>query len=309
MIDIDSISKNISPYIHKTPVLTSRLINKIAGCNIFFKCENFQKMGAFKMRGAINAILNLSEEQRKHGVVTHSSGNFAQALALAANLFSIKAYIVMPTSAPLTKQEAVRSYGGEIILCPPTLKDRENYANEIVLLKRATFLHPSNNQDVINGQGTAALELLNDYPDLDAIFVPVGGGGLLAGTILARNQKAPNCLIFAGEPSNADDAFRSIKSKRIESNSSTNTIADGLKTELGEINFPIILDGVEEIILVSENEIMESLKLIWSRLKVVIEPSSAVAFAALLKHTSKCKNVGIILSGGNISEDLLNFKL
>ena len=307
MADIDSISKKISPFIHRTPVLTSTLLNSMVGYNIFFKCENFQKMGAFKMRGAINAILNLSEEQKKCGIVTHSSGNFAQAVALAARIFSIKAYIIMPINTPKVKQDAVRSYGGEIILCPPTLNDRENYANEIVSLKGATFLHPSNNYDVINGQGTAAYELLSDYPNLDSIFVPVGGGGLLAGTILARNQNAPNCLIFAGEPENADDAFRSIKTKRIERNSSTNTIADGLKTELGDLNFPLILGGVEQIILVSENEIMESLNLIWSRLKVVVEPSSAVAFAALRKSSYEFNNVGVILSGGNISSDLLNF--
>ena len=309
MKTIKNVAKKIKPYIHETPILTSNLLNEIVGCNIFFKCENFQKMGAFKMRGATNAILNLSEEQKAKGVVTHSSGNFAQALSLAANKLGIKAYIVMPSSAPKVKIDAVKGYGGEVIICPPTLKDRETNAERISTENGATFIHPSNDLDVIKGQGTAAFELLEKYSNLDAIFTPVGGGGLVAGTILAVQQRSPKCKIYGGEPENVDDAFRSLKSGRIETNETTDTIADGLKTQLGDINFPIIRNGIEEIVLVTEDQILSALKLIWSRLKIVIEPSSAVAFAALINKSSdlNSKNIGVILSGGNVNLDNITF--
>ena len=309
MKTIKNVAKKIEPYIHKTPILTSTLLNEIVGCDIFFKCENFQKMGAFKMRGATNAILNLSEEQKDKGVVTHSSGNFAQALSLAANKLGVTAYIVMPSSAPKVKIDAVKGYGGEVIICPPTLKDRETNAERISTENGATFIHPSNDLDVIKGQGTAAFELLEKYSNLDAIFTPVGGGGLVAGTILAVQQRSPNCKIYGGEPENVDDAFRSLKSGRIETNETTDTIADGLKTQLGDINFPIIRNGIEEIVLVTEDQILSALKLIWSRLKIVIEPSSAVAFAALINKSSdlNSKNIGVILSGGNVNLDNITF--
>ena len=309
MKTIKNVAKKIKPYIHETPILTSNLLNEIVGCNIFFKCENFQKMGAFKMRGAMNAILNLSEEQKAKGVVTHSSGNFAQALSLAANNLGVTAYIVMPSSAPKVKIDAVKGYGGEVTICLPTLKDRETNAERISIENGATFIHPSNNLDVIKGQGTAAFELLEKYSNLDAIFTPVGGGGLVAGTILAVQQRLPNCKIYGGEPENADDAFRSLKSGRIETNKTTDTIADGLKTQLGDINFPIIRNGIEEIVLVTEDQILSALKLIWSRLKIVIEPSSAVAFAALINKSSdlNSKNIGVILSGGNVNLDNITF--
>ncbi|WP_459212559.1 threonine ammonia-lyase [Aquimarina rhabdastrellae] len=301
--------EKIKPYIHQTPVLTSTLLNEIAGCELYFKCENFQKMGAFKMRGATYAILNLSEEQRAKGVVTHSSGNFAQAVSLAAKSLGVKAYIVMPTSAPQVKKEAVIGYGGELIECEPTLQARERTASKIAQEKGATFLHPSDNLDVIIGQGTAAVELLQEYTDLDTIVTPVGGGGLIAGTVLAANAFSEKCEVIGGEPFAVDDAYRSLLSGKIETNTTIRTIADGLKTQLGEINFPIIKKHIKTIIRVEEDEIVAAMKLIWERLKIVIEPSSAVAFAAVLKDKTRFKNkkVGVIFSGGNVDLSRLPF--
>lgn len=304
------VHNRIKPYIHKTPVLTSQLINDRCGANVYFKCENFQKMGAFKMRGASNAILSLSEEERRKGVVTHSSGNFAQALSLAAKGIGVKAYIVMPKNAPQVKKNAVMDYDGEIIESDSTPIAREDMAEKIRIEKGATFIHPSNNDQVIYGQGTAAIELLEDYPDLDYIFAPVGGGGLIAGTVLAAKYFSDKCKVLGGEPKNMDDAYRSLKSGKIEYNEKgTTTIADGLRTFLGDRNFPIIKKHVERIITVSEEEIVEAMKLIWERMKIVIEPSSAVAFAALLKQKDDFKNkkVGIIISGGNVDLQNLPF--
>ena len=299
----------IKPYIHHTPVLTSILINEMMGSQLFFKCENFQKMGAFKMRGATNAIMQLSDEEKKKGVVTHSSGNFAQALSLAAQCLGVKAFIVMPTTAPEVKKEAVKGYGGIIIECEPNLKARENTAEEIQKKEGATFIHPSNDLNVILGQGTAAKELLEIHPDLDCIFAPVGGGGLIAGTAIAAKNFGKNCSVIGGEPFEADDAFRSLVTGIIQSNKSTNTIADGLKTELGDINFPIIKEGVQKIIRVEETEIVEAMRLIWERLKIVCEPSSAVALAALIKEKNHFQNkqIGIIISGGNVDLSKLPF--
>ena len=300
------VQQRIAPYIHRTPVLKSEQINDMAGASVYFKCENFQKMGAFKMRGASNAILSLSEEERKKGVVTHSSGNFAQALSLAAKKIGVPAYIVMPKNAPEVKKNAVKTYEGHIIECDSTPIAREDMAELVRQEKGATFVHPSNDDQVIYGQGTAAIELLEDYPDLDYIFVPVGGGGLIAGTALAASNFSKHCKVIGGEPENADDAYRSLLSGKIEFNESVDTIADGLRTFLGDRNFPIIKKHVERIITVSENEIIEAMKLIWERMKIIIEPSSAVAFAALLKQKEHFKNkkIGVIISGGNV--DLKN---
>ncbi|NDK18934.1 MAG: pyridoxal-phosphate dependent enzyme, partial [Zetaproteobacteria bacterium] len=273
--------KRILPYIHQTPVLTSHLLNDLAGAELFFKCENFQKMGAFKMRGAANAILQLSAAQKLKGVVTHSSGNFAQAVSLAAKSCGIKAYIVMPKNAPKVKKEAVIGYGGIVIESESTPVAREQKAEEVVNETGATFIHPSNDIPVIIGQGTATMELLNLHPDLNFVLAPVGGGGLIAGTALAAYYFGNNCQTIAGEPLKVNDAYRSFKSGVIESNESTNTIADGLRTQLGTNNFPIIQKYVSDIICVSEPEIIEAMKLIWERLKIVVEPSSAVAFAAV----------------------------
>jgi len=300
------IHDKIKPYIHHTPILTSHLINEMLGADVYFKCENFQRMGAFKMRGATNALLSLTEEQKNKGVVTHSSGNFAQAVALAAKLLDIDTFIVMPENASQSKKDAVKTYDGNIIECESTAMAREQLADKIKTEKGSTFVHPSNDLEVIYGQGTAAIELLEEEPDLDYIVVPVGGGGLIAGTCLAAQYFSDNCKVIGGEPMNADDAYRSLQSGKIEYNDTSNTIADGLRTFLGDQNFPIIKEHVERIIRVEENEIIHAMKLIWERMKIIIEPSSAVAFAALLKekNTFKNKKVGVIISGGNV--DLVN---
>ena len=237
----------IKPFIHNTPVLTSSYINEITGADVYFKCENFQKMGAFKMRGAANAILRLSDEQKSNGVVTHSSGNHAQAISLAAKKIGIKAYIVMPSNAPEIKKEAVKGYGGELIECESNLEAREAAAKDVVHSKSATFIHPSNNLDVIIGQGTAAKELIEQYGSFDHILVPIGGGGLIAGSALAAKYFGKNCTVIGAEPFEVDDAYRSLKSGKIETNESTNTIADGLKTQLGDKNFSIIRNEIKSV--------------------------------------------------------------
>ncbi|RIV43097.1 threonine ammonia-lyase [Flagellimonas pelagia] len=300
--DLIECHNRIKPFIHNTPVLTSRLINGVSGAELFFKCENFQRMGAFKMRGAANAIMQLSEEQKRQGVVTHSSGNFAQALSLAAQGLGVKAYIVMPNTAPQVKKDAVRGYGGLVIECEPTLEARERESKQIEEKYGATFIHPSNDDQVILGQGTACMELLEAYPNLDYVVTPVGGGGLIAGTALAAHYFGKECSTIGGEPLETDDAYRSLLSGKIESNETTNTIADGLKTQLGDRNFPIIQQHVEEIIRVKEAEIVTAMRILWERLKIVCEPSSAVAFAAILnqKEKFKGKKTGIIISGGNV---------
>lgn len=303
------VHERIKPYIHRTPVLTSRLINDLASANVYFKCENFQKMGAFKIRGATNAIMQLSDHQRSQGVVTHSSGNFAQALALAAQSLGVPAFIVMPKTAPQVKKNAVKDYGGLIVECEPTLEAREQTAKKIEETKEATFIHPSNDLNVILGQATAAKELLEEYPNLDYIFTPVGGGGLIAGTAIAAKHFGVNCKVIGGEPMEADDAYRSLKSGKIETNTTTNTIADGLRTQLGSVNFPIIQQEVQQIIRVEESEIIQAMRLLWERMKIVCEPSSAVALAALLKQKNEYRgqNIGIIVSGGNVDLSKLPF--
>ena len=299
----------IKPFIHKTPVLSSNLINEMVSADIVFKCENFQKMGAFKMRGASNAILSLTEEERQRGVVTHSSGNFAQAVSLAAKKIGVKAYIVMPENAPQVKKDAVKTYEGEIIECEATPQAREATASKIKEDSGATFLHPSNQDEVIYGNSTAAIELLQEYPDLDVILTPVGGGGLIAGTALAAKYFSTKCKVVGGEPMNVDDAYRSLISGKIETNDSFDTVADGLRTHLGDRNFPIIKEHVEKIIRVEEDEIVNAMQIIWERMKIIIEPSCAVPFAAVLKNKEEFKNkkIGIILSGGNVDVTKLPF--
>ena len=303
------VHNRIKPFIHKTPVLSSSLINEMVGADIVFKCENFQKMGAFKMRGAATAILSLSEDERGRGVVTHSSGNFAQAVSLAAQKLNVKAFIVMPENAPQVKKNGVRTYHGEIIECESTPEARETTAKKIKELKGASFLHPSNQDEVIYGNSTAAIELLEEFPNLDVILTPIGGGGLIAGTALAAQYFSKNCRVIGGEPMEADDAYRSLISGKIETNNSFHTIADGLRTHLGDRNFPIIQKYVEKIIRVEESEIVDAMQIIWERMKIIIEPSCAVPFAAVLKNKEEFKNikVGIILSGGNVDVKNLPF--
>lgn len=299
--DIEQAHERIKPYIHHTPVLTSGSINELAECTIYFKCENFQKVGAFKSRGAMNAILSLSSEDLAKGVATHSSGNHAQALARAAKLMGVKSYIVMPRTAPEIKKKGVLAFGGEIFECEPTLEARESTLANVVKKTGATEIHPFNNYDVIAGQATAAKELFEEVRGLDIIMAPVGGGGLLSGTALAAKYFSPNTLVIAGEPAGSDDAYRSMKSGKIEQ-AQSDSVADGLLTTLGDKTFPIIRDNVKEIITVTDTEIISAMRLIWERLKVIIEPSCSVPFAAVLKEKSKFKGkkVGIILTGGNV---------
>jgi threonine dehydratase len=299
---VSAAHERVKPYIHHTPVMTSASIDEIAGCKIFFKCENFQKVGAFKSRGAMNASLQLSKDQLAKGVATHSSGNHAQALARAAKILGVKSYIVMPRTAPDIKKRGVRGYGGEIFECEPTLEARESTLAEVVKKTGATEIHPFNNFDVIEGQATCAKEFFEEVPPLDFIVTPVGGGGLLSGTALATKYFSPKTVVVAGEPELANDAFRSMQSGKIEPASPPSSIADGLLTSLGNKTFPIIHENVREVITVSEDEIIAAMKLTWERLKIIVETSCAVPLAAVLKDKSKFanKNVGIIFSGGNV---------
>ena len=310
LADIQQAAQRIQPLIHRTPVLTSESIDWMAGCRIFFKCENFQKAGAFKMRGAANAVLLLSEAERSRGVATHSSGNHGQALARAAQVAGCPAYIVMPTTAPEVKKRAVASYGAQITFCEPTLAARERTLNEVVHSTRATFIHPYNNDQVIAGQGTAALELIDDVDALDIVMAPVGGGGLLSGTALATHGLLPKAHIVAGEPAGANDAYRSLQAGQIIPSESPQTLADGLLTSLGDKTFPIIQAHVQRIITVSDEEIIAAMRLVWERMKIIIEPSCAVPLAALLKEkeTFADQRAGIILTGGNVDLEKLPFK-
>jgi threonine dehydratase len=297
---IEEARTRIAPYTIHTPVLTSAGIDRIVGCKVYFKCENLQKIGAFKARGAMNAVLNVRPDDLRRGVATHSSGNHAQALARAAHTLGIPAFIVMPHTAPTIKQNGVHAYGGEIFFCEPTLAAREETLAEVVKKTGAKEIHPFNNFDVIAGQATAAAELLETC-ELDFILTPVGGGGLLSGTALAARYFAPQTKVIAGEPAGADDAYRSMQSGNIET-SQANSIADGLLTSLGDKTFSIIRENVSRVITVSDQAIISAMHLVWEKLKMIIEPSAAVPVAALLKSAADFsgKRVGIILSGGNV---------
>jgi threonine dehydratase len=292
----------IQPHIHRTPVVTSESLNRRVGAQVFLKCENLQKVGAFKFRGASNAVFSLTETEAQRGVATHSSGNHAQALALAARLRGIPAYIVMPANAPAVKRAAVAGYGGEITFCEPTLEAREATLANIVGETEANVVHPYNDERVIAGQGTAALELLQDVPDLDVILAPVGGGGLLSGMSVAATEIKKGIRVIAGEPERSDDAYRSLQAGRILPSVQPRTVADGLLTSLGTLTFPVIQQRVEQIVTVSEQGIVESMRYIWERTKLIIEPSAAVAVAVLWEGRINLRGlrVGVILSGGNV---------
>jgi threonine dehydratase len=300
--DIEQAHARIASLVHRTTVLSSKSINRITGGNLFLKCENFQKVGAFKFRGASNAVFSLSDDDAARGVATHSSGNHAAALALAARMRGIPAYIVMPRTAPEIKKTAVAGYGGIITFCEPTLQARESTLKQVVAETGATEVHPYDNFFVIAGQGTAAKELIEDAGDFDIIMAPVGGGGLLSGTSIAVQHLQPSCKVIAAEPAGADDACRSFHDGMIYPSVHPKTIADGLLTSLSERTFTIIRKNVTDIVTVSEEKIVEAMRMTWERMKIIIEPSSAVPLAAILENKVDVtgKKVGIILSGGNL---------
>ena len=305
---IEAAAIRIAPFIHNTPLMTCKSINALYGLDLYFKCENFQKIGAFKIRGGMNASLQLTKVQLEKGVATHSSGNHAQALAFAAKTLGIKAYIVMPESSPQVKVNAVKGYGAEVTICASNQAARESTLQAIVDHTGATFIHPYDNDEVITGQATCVKEIIDAMPDIDIVVAPVGGGGLLSGTCLGAHYFKPGLKVFAGEPEGAADAVLSIQSGKVEKAPFVNTIADGLLTTLSERTLEIIQAHVTDILLVSEDEIKAALRLVYERMKIIIEPSCAVPLAAVLKNAAlfKGKKVGIILTGGNV--DLSKFK-
>jgi len=308
--DLDAIRAahaRIAPFVHRTPVLTCHGLDEVVGARLHFKCENLQKIGAFKARGATNAVFSLSGSDARRGVVTHSSGNHGAALAYAAARRGIPAWVVMPETAPAVKQDNVRRFGATIRSCAPTLAAREATCAEIERATGATLIHPFDNEKVIAGQGTAALELLEDVPDLDVVMVPVGGGGLLSGTAIATKAWRPNVRVWGAEPANADDAARSFRSRRLEPLPDRTTIADGLRTTLSLRTLGAILAHVDSIGTASEEAIVRAMRMTWERMKIVIEPSSAVPLACLLERalTSPGARIGVVLSGGNVDLDRL----
>lgn len=306
--DIQSAHERIKDHIHKTPILTSSSINKILQSNLFFKCENFQRAGAFKMRGATNAILSLTEKELSKGVATHSSGNHAGALALAAQSINTKCYIAMPNTAPEIKRKAVKSYGGKITFCKPTLADREKTLSKIVKKTGAAFIHPYDDYRIIAGQATCAKEIFEEINNLDYLLAPLGGGGLLSGTLLSAKYFSNSTKVIGVEPKGADDAYRSIRDGKIYPSVNPQTIADGLLTSLSEKTFNIIRENVHEIITVEEKTILEAMYMIWERMKIIIEPSSATVLAAVMENKKQFigKSAALILSGGNI--DIKSFQ-
>jgi threonine dehydratase len=307
--DIQSAHSRISTFIHHTPVMTSQLLNSMFDCELYFKCENFQRAGAFKFRGATNAVLLLNDEEKKKGVVTHSSGNHAAALALAAGMNGVKASIVMPENAPVVKKDAVAAYGAEITFCKPTLQAREETTRNIIERTGAILIHPYDNFNVICGQGTAALELLTEKPDLDFVIAPVGGGGLLSGTSTCIKGINSRIKVIGAEPLNANDAWRSFNTGKIVPSVNPLTIADGLLTSLSELTFAIISRNADQILTATEESIVECLLLVWERMKIIIEPSSATVLAVIKENPDifRGKKAGLIISGGNVDFRKLPF--
>jgi threonine dehydratase len=310
MLDLVSIRRahdRIRPHIHRTPVLTSERLDAASGASLFFKCENFQKVGAFKARGATNAVFSLDDKTARRGVATHSSGNHAAALARAAKLRGIPAHIVMPSNTLKVKVRAVEGYGGRIVFCEPNQSAREEACARVIAETGATMIHPFENEDVMAGQGTVAVELLEDVPDLDLILCPVGGGGVLSGTAVAAKSLRPDIKVIATEPAGADDAAQSFHKRQLVRQETKNTIADGLRTDLGQPNFELIGRFVDDIVTVTEENIVAAMRAIWETMKIVVEPSGAVAYGAILEKKVDCraKRVGLVLTGGNVDLDAL----
>ena len=299
--DIEKAHQRISDHIHNTPIFTSDSLDNELGSNLFFKCENFQKTGSFKIRGATNSILQLNDTEIKNGIITTSSGNHGAAVAFIADKIGTSSKIIMPNNTPKNKIENVQRYGGEIFYCEPNIKSREDTLEKMIQKSGGSIIHPYNDEKIIAGQGTAAKELIEKVPDLDAIICPVSGGGLLSGTLLAAKNLKPGIKVFGAEPENADDTYRSILNNKIMSNETTDTIADGLRAQVGTVTFPIIKENVDKILLVSEEMIISSMYMIWQRLKIIIEPSCSIVLAALMLNSNKFlnKKVGLILTGGN----------
>ena len=310
MLDLAAIRaahERIRPHVHRTPVLTSERLDEASGASLFFKCENFQKVGAFKARGATNAVFALDEETARRGVATHSSGNHAAALSRAARLRGVAAYIVMPSNSPKVKVRAVAGYGGRIVFCEPNQRAREEACARVIAETGATLIHPFENEDVMAGQGTIAIEFLEKVPDLDFLIAPVGGGGVLCGTAVAAKTLRPEIKMIAAEPAGADDAAQSFHQHRLVYQEQKNTIADGLRTNLGAPNFELVQRYVDEIVTVSDDAIMAAMRAIWETMKIVVEPSGAVAYAAIIEGKVDCRSrrAGLILTGGNVDLDAL----
>jgi threonine dehydratase len=309
LADIQSAHSRIKPFVHHTPVMSSHLLNELFGCELFFKCENFQKVGAFKFRGATNAVLSLNDDEKRRGVVTHSSGNHAAALALAARMNKVKANIVMPENAPVVKKNAVAGYGAEITFCKPTQQAREETTRQIIEKTGATLIHPYDNFNVVCGQGTAALELLDEITNLDIVIAPIGGGGLMGGTSISVKGTSPKIQVIGAEPLNANDAFISFTTGKLTPSVNPLTVADGLLTSLSDLTFSIIRKNVDRIFTAKEESIIECMILIWERMKIIIEPSSATVLAIIKENHEffKGKKIGLIISGGNVDFRKLPF--
>jgi len=300
--DVLTAHSRIKPYIHKTPVLTSKFMNELTGAELYFKCENFQKAGVFKARGASNAVFGLGDDKVEKGVATHSSGNHALSLSYAAGRRGISCTVVMPRTAPDAKKAAVRDYGGKVVECEPSTSSRETVFAEVVAETGADFVHPYNDHRVIEGQATCSLELHEEIGALDAVIAPIGGGGMVSGTCLTMSNISPNTKIYAAEPKNADDAYRSFKAGHIIADDAPQTIADGLKVPLKDLTWHFVSNHVEDILLATEQEIIDAMYLTWQRMKIVMEPSSAVPLATIIKNRELFagKRVGVIITGGNV---------
>ena len=308
--DIELAHDRIRPFIHRTPILTNSSLNKLAGAELFFKCENFQKAGSFKIRGATNTVELLSDSELKRGIATTSSGNHGAALSMAVSRRGGSTKVVMPRNTPKIKVENVKRNGGEVVWCEPDQKFRESVLKEVVEETAATVVHPYNDERIMAGQGTCAKEILEDVPTIDCIVSPVSGGGLLSGSLVAAKNMKNSVKVFGAEPEEADDAYQSLKQGKIVPNKTINTICDGLRAEIGSKTFPVIQNLVDEIIPVSEKDIIESLQMIWERMKIIVEPSCSISLALILKNKMmfKNKNIGLIMSGGNVDLNKLPWK-